>query len=163
MILDLVRYDFLKRRKGEQEGRRITDAIVEKENNLPRGAIDDYKRTNKNGIQHPISEKRLNLLATYFCVNPRFLSGESSCMTASDMFESIGYRKVDYNSPHTNEIPYFEWVSEQDDDRERIRFVPNAKRLYVWSTYNMHPIPSPLSLEEIKAIELQCIELGWKV
>ena len=84
-------------------------------------------------------------------------------MTVDKIFESLGYRKVDYNSPHTNEVPFFEWWWDKDKERKRIRFVPDSETVYVVSTYNAHHIPTELSLEEITAIHMQCTELGWKV
>ena len=84
-------------------------------------------------------------------------------MTVDEVFESLGYRKVEYNSPHTNEMPFFEWVSGFGGETERIRFVPDSQRVYIFSTCSDHPIPSPLSLAEITAIHMQCIELGWEV
>lgn len=84
-------------------------------------------------------------------------------MTVDKIFESLGYKKYEYDTSFTNETPYFEWVNEEDDARESIKFDLASERVHIISTYHMHHVPSPLSLEEIKAIELQCKELGWKV
>ncbi len=43
-------------------------------------------------------------------------------MTVDEIFESLGYRKYEYDTSFTNETPYFEWVNEEDDARESIKF-----------------------------------------
>ncbi len=83
-------------------------------------------------------------------------------MTAREKFEEIGYKYSYIDGAITNECPIIEYMMEEGKARERIVFSLNAQRVYISASDNQFYAPAPLSLEEIKAIKLQCIELGWK-
>lgn len=82
-------------------------------------------------------------------------------MTAREKFEELGYKYSYVDGRITNEMPYIEYLEESGNSWERITFPLPMKRVFVSASYNGHGYPAPLSLEEIKAIEEQCIELGW--
>lgn len=84
-------------------------------------------------------------------------------MRARDIFEKIGYKYSYVDGTVTNETPYIEYLVEEGMAWERIVFRLRSERVLISASTNGYGFPAPLSLEEIKAIELQCEELGWNV
>lgn len=75
MKLDITRFKNLKKRKGYQEERRITNKVIEAETGIKVSSLDDYARI-ENGVQNPISIKSLVILSRYFHVDPCYLAIE---------------------------------------------------------------------------------------
>lgn len=68
-------------------------------------------------------------------------------MNAKEMFEKLGYKKVSLNSSG-----YIEYERFKDD--KHFNFDLITKKILVWW--------GGITVEELKAINKQCEELGWK-
>lgn len=92
--------------------------------------------------------------------------------TAKEMFEELGYKRVENHPKHENieeyvfvtqDEPYIQYYQEDATSYIGIRFDLCGKRVWVKGykkDYKCH-VECPLNANEIKAINKQVEELGW--
>lgn len=78
---------------------------------------------------------------------------------ADRLFEELGYRKID-----TNKIKHIRFIRQANKTtNESINFHKVFKKVevYFYDFEDHQELTKPISMEEIKAINLKCKELGW--
>lgn len=85
----------------------------------------------------------------------------NSVKSAREMFEALGYKYVYVDGSAMDATPFIDYRFADGGSRERIVFSIPSKRVYVSASNDGFYAASPLSYEEIQAIEQQCVELGW--
>ena len=94
-------------------------------------------------------------------------------MSAKEMFEELGYTQIKHNvfdeelQPYewvTQDEPYILYKQENEQAIEEIEFRFYSKNIW-FKGYRKdikHILPCPINMKELKAINKQIEELGWK-
>lgn len=78
---------------------------------------------------------------------------------ADELFEELGYEKIDSNK--IKHIRYIRLINKTT--KENINFHKNFKKVevYFYDIEDYEELIKPISMQELKAINLKCKELGW--
>lgn len=81
-------------------------------------------------------------------------------MTEADkLFEELGYKKIDSDKiKHTRFIRQVNKTTRENIDFHKIF---KTVEVYFYDFEDHQELTKPISMEEIKAINLKCKELGW--
>ena len=78
---------------------------------------------------------------------------------ADKLFEELGYEKID-----NEKLKYIQFVRQINNiTKENINFHKKFKKvdIYFYDFKEHIELIKPISMQELKAINLKCLELGW--
>lgn len=133
--------------------------IIKRDDEITRQAIKDYFRQKYpkenlrfNFLDEEIVDEIIKLGISEYLKRQNFVVDLNKGKTADEMFKELGYKKF-------NKIHDFENIKYYKDDDNILYFDEKDKSFYKSGEYDS--MCDDITMQELKAINKKCEELGW--